>query len=171
MKNYYLTYFLLMRHPILLKSIFAFLLALIFVSCQENDVISPENGSYNEPPLPTESHPAKAIELTNTQQNISKSLQAFSWDIFEAISNQQKNSDGNKNLIFSPLSLEIDLAMLLNGLQGETLQEMLETMHLSEYTVSEINQYFNDLSNGIAEALNALGGGGLFSKPGEVQIF
>lgn len=130
------------------------LITFAITSCQEDDVISPENGSYNEPPLPTESHPAKAIELTSTQQNISKSLQTFSWDIFEVISNQQKNSDGNKNLIFSPLSLEIDLAMLLNGLQGETLQEMLEIMHLSGYTVNEINQYFNDLSVGMVEADN-----------------
>lgn len=130
------------------------LITFAITSCQEDDVISPENGSYNEPPMPTESHPAKDIELTSTQQNISKSLQAFSWDIFEAISNQQQNLGGNENLIFSPLCLEIDLAMLLNGLQGETLQEMLEIMHLSGYTVSEINQYFKDLSVGMVEADN-----------------
>ena len=137
------------------KFILCITLATFAIASCNDDVISPENGSYNEPPLPTESHPAKAIELTSTQQNISKSLQTFSWDIFEAISNQQKNSGENKNVIFSPLSLEVDLAMLLNGLQGETLQELLEIMHLSGYTVSEINQYFNDLSNGIAEADNA----------------
>ena len=130
------------------------MVALAIASCND-DIISPENGSYNEPPLPTESHPAKAIELTSTQQNISTSLQTFSWDIFEAISNQQKNSGENKNVIFSPLSLEVDLAMLLNGLQGETLQELLEIMHLSGYSVSEINQYFKDLSEGIVEADNA----------------
>ena len=136
------------------KFILCITLATFAIASCNDDVISPENGSYNEPPLPTESHPAKAIELTSTQQNISKSLQTFSWDIFEAISNQQKNSGENKNVIFSPLSLEIDLAMLLNGLQGETLQELLEIMHLPGYTISEINQYFNDLSNGIAEADN-----------------
>lgn len=138
------------------KFIFCIALATFAIaSCNNDDVISPENGSYNEPPLPTESHPAKAIELTNTQQNISKSLQTFSWDIFEVISNQQKNSGENQNVIFSPLSLEVDLAMLLNGLQGETLQELLEIMHLSGYTINEINQYFNNLSEGIIEADNA----------------
>lgn len=137
------------------KFIFCIAIVAFTIASCNDDVISPENDSYNEPPLPTEYHPAKAIELTSTQQNISKSLQTFSWDIFEAISNQQKNSGENKNVIFSPLSLEIDLAMLLNGLQGETLQEMLEIMHLSGYTISEINQYFNDLSVGITEADNA----------------
>ena len=115
-------------------SFYIALMAIVITSCQDDDVMpSGQNPNYNEPPLETELHPAKAIELTGTQQNISKSLQTFSWEIFEVISIQQKNSGEYKNLIISPLSFEIDLAMLLNGLKGETLQEMLEAMHLSEY--------------------------------------
>lgn len=94
--------------------------------------------------------PAKPIVLTETQQNISKSLQNFSWNMMEKLSAGKQND--NNNLVFSPLSLNTDLAMLLNGAQGEGLQQMLDQMQLSGYEIDNINQYFKTLSKGIYEA-------------------
>lgn len=137
----------------ILKFLFATaLVALAMTSCSDSDdELAP---GTNEPPMATESHPAKAIELTAQQQDMTKSLQIFSWEIFEAISAQQRESGKNENLIFSPLSLEIELAMLLNGLQGETLQGMLDMMHLSGYDTEQLNQYFKRILDGIEDADN-----------------
>lgn len=141
-----------------LRFIFAIALTVFTITgCQDNDeeVITPKEKTENsEPPMETQSHPAKAIDLTESQQNITKSLQEFSWDIFKTISNQEHNSSNPQNAIFSPLSFEINLTMLLNGAEGTTLQEILAAMRLVGHDANELNQYFQVLSDGIDEADN-----------------
>ncbi len=50
---------------------------------------------------------------------------AFAFDLYQAI------SDGDANLIFSPYSISMALAMVYAGARGETAQEMADTLHLT----------------------------------------
>lgn len=110
-----------------------------------------EGTNYNEPPMETTRHAAKAIEFNASQKSVNEGLRNFSWDLFAEISGQ--NVDGT-NLIFSPLSLQAELAMLLNAADDATIPELLEAMHLSENNVADVNQYFCHLAKGITEADN-----------------
>ena len=110
-----------------------------------------EETGYNEPPMGTTAHAAKAIELNASQMSVNEGVRNFSWDLFAVISEQ--NTD-RANLIFSPLSLQVELAMLLNAANYATIPTLLEAMHLSENDVTDVNQYFSHLAKGITEADN-----------------
>lgn len=137
-------------------------LSLLCAACQDDDaVIVPEepvteqeqeNSDYNEPAMETVAHAAKAIELSASQKSINEGLRNFSWDLISVI-NESPTYD-NKNVIFSPLSLEVALAMLFNATDDATLQESLSAMHLSGYNAKELNQYFSHFTTGITEADN-----------------
>jgi serpin B len=54
--------------------------------------------------------------------------------------------------MISPISLEVDLGMFINGLEGETLKEVLKTMGLENYTKEQINDFFKTMMTGIEKA-------------------
>jgi serpin B len=57
---------------------------------------------------------------------------------FKLFSEMQRHSEGN--MLISPSSVSIALAMTYNGASGETQQAMAQTMELSDLSVAEINQ-------------------------------
>lgn len=149
-----------------LKSLlFVVAMAFVLVSCQDDavpeepaidqDVTEIEQDStqigqnYNEPEMKYSTHAAKSIILSDRQKSINAGVQSFSWDLFSEISEQYW---AEENLVFSPFSLQVELAMLLNAADDKTLQETLAATHLSEYSVAELNQFFSDFAVGIAEA-------------------
>lgn len=138
------------------------MIAFAMVACQDDSApeeqenpegpkTEQEGTNYNEPPMETTAHPAKAIELNASQKSVNEGLRNFSWDLFAVISRQ--NVDG-ANLIFSPLSLQVELAMLLNAANDATIPELLEAMHLSGSDVTDVNLYFSHLAKGINDADN-----------------
>jgi serpin B len=79
------------------------------VACIENMASSQNN--KRPPELPGE---------------VMKGNQGFAWDLYGKL----KEKDGN--LFYSPFSISTALAMTSAGAKGETLQEMLSTLHLPE---------------------------------------
>ena len=55
-----------------------------------------------------------------------------------------KNSD-KKNIILSPLSASIMLGLVMNGADGETLQQMQRTLGFEGLTQAEINEWYKSL--------------------------
>ena len=55
-----------------------------------------------------------------------------------------KNSD-KKNIILSPLSASIMLGMVMNGADGETLQQMQRALGFEGLTQAEINEWYKSL--------------------------
>lgn len=51
----------------------------------------------------------------------------------------------NKNLIFSPLSISIAIAMTSNGSNGQTLEDIRKTMEFQDFTEAQINSYYNKI--------------------------
>ena len=145
--------------------IIASLVALFLWSCGNNHeeaieqpVPSPTSDKLPETPVfktetdpefPVTRHSYKPVELDETQQAINAKLQDFSWKLFKKVyANRAKGS----NLMISPISLEIDLGMFINGLEGESLKEMMKTLELEEYSKNDINDYFKTILAGIEQA-------------------
>ena len=71
----------------------------------------------------------------------------FDIKLFQAVS----SSDTGANVFISPLSVEVVLAMILNGAEGDTLDEMIEALELSGLTKEQINEHYHDLLETLIE--------------------
>ncbi|MFC1978637.1 serpin family protein [Chloroflexota bacterium] len=71
----------------------------------------------------------------------------FDIKLFQAVS----SFDTGNNVFMSPLSVEVVLAMMLNGAEGDTLYEMIETLELSDFTKQQINERYHDLIETLKE--------------------
>ncbi len=94
--------------------------------------------------------PAKAIQLDAASKAVNEGMKAFAWKLFGQVMNGEKGKD----VLVSPYSLEADLSVLLCGLQGETRQELLGVMGLTNASETDINRYITTMDKGIAEADN-----------------
>ncbi|MFW5805865.1 MAG: serpin family protein [Bacteroidales bacterium] len=106
--------------------------ALFFSSCEKDG----ENLDYKE------------IELSQTQKNMVASGNTFS---FELIRTVHESSDENKNLMISPLSVHLALAMTANGAKENTLDEMLDVLGFQDFDMDEFNAYFKYLMDELTE--------------------
>jgi len=99
------------------------------------------NGNIVEP---DDIDPDPPRELNESEKVIASSDVAFSYRIFS----ETVNYDGNaENVFISPLSISMALAMVLNGAEGETHNQIKETLGLSELDENEINENFLSLMN------------------------
>lgn len=99
-----------------------------------------------EPPV---THSYTPVSLDNTQREINQKVNTFSWKLFKEVYLNRNEGD---NLMISPISLAVDLGMFINGLEGETLQQVLKTMGLEDYSKAQLNDYFQTMMNGIEKA-------------------
>ncbi len=79
--------------------------------------------------------------LTAQEKELIDAGNAFSYEIFRRIS----ASEGNKNIIISPLSISMALGMVLNGSAGETRKAMKETLGMSTMELEQINRSYQSL--------------------------
>ena len=99
-------------------------------SCQKNDLNPDDNRVIN-----LDEKSARLVEADN----------AFGLKIFQKI---REESDKD-NLMISPLSISVALAMAYNGAEGETKDEMRETMELNGLSAEEINASYRLLINAL----------------------
>lgn len=69
----------------------------------------------------------------------------FGLELFQKI----RQSDNNENIMVSPLSVSVALAMAYNGASGETKAEMEKTLKLNGLTTSQINDTYKTLISAI----------------------
>ena len=112
-----------------MKTIISLSLVLIFTSmssCQKNDLEPDEN---------------KIINLDEKSAQLVEADNAFGLELFQKI---REESD-EENLMISPLSVSVALAMAYNGADGDTKTEMKEVMKLNGLTIEEINASYKML--------------------------
>ena len=107
------------------------LLSLAFVltsisSCQKNDPVPDEN---------------KIINLDEKSAQLVEADNAFGLELFQQI---RENSD-EENLMISPLSVSVALAMAYNGAGSETKSEMEKVLKLNGLTKEQINASYEKL--------------------------
>ncbi len=105
------------------------------------------SGSDPEGDTPT---PLKKIALTTQQEAIQSHEIDFSLNLFKEIVAREPN----KNLMISPFSASLCLAMTASGAEGETYTQMASTLGFGGFTREEIGEYYKVLCNGLLEADN-----------------
>lgn len=113
------------------------LLSMVAISCMALTSCSNDE----EGPNPVETR----ISLTSEQAGISDRLQTFSWQLLDQLYQQAPI----KNALCSPLSIETNLGMVLNGMTGEGKQELLSLLGLEGMSDETINLFFQTMAIGI----------------------
>ena len=88
--------------------------------------------------------PAEPIILTAKQIEKLNADNRFSLKMFRAVSEMN-----GENTFFSPLSLNLALGMLYNGASGDTRTEMAEVLGMADFTDTEINGYYQKMSQAL----------------------
>ncbi len=87
------------------------------------------------------------LQLTPQEQQMAASANEFALDLFKAL-NQGREE---KNTLVSPYSAMQVLAMVANGADGTTRQEIVDALRMGD-NVDEINSYIEHLRSGLAKA-------------------
>ena len=82
------------------------------------------------------------LELTPKSKMLIQADNAFGLELFREVVGSEENA---KNIMVSPLSVSLALAMTYNGADSTTREAMEETLHLSGLTVDEINNTYKNL--------------------------
>ncbi len=80
------------------------------------------------------------IQLSPTEQKITTEANDFAFNFFKALNEEHKDD----NTFISPYSMAQVLAMLANGAQGETYNEIVKVLGIS-YNINEVNSYYKHL--------------------------
>ncbi|MDR1763959.1 MAG: serpin family protein [Dysgonamonadaceae bacterium] len=112
------------------KLVFLSLVLFGLSACNE---ISDEKNEYAEPII---------ISLTENEQKLTEAGQILG---FELLSEVMKLDDTGENPVVSPLSLNMALAMVWNGADGETRDSIQKVMGMSDISQDEVNAYFKKL--------------------------
>ncbi len=86
------------------------------------------------------------IDLLAADTSILKSDQAFAFDFFAKVFNEEHN-DKDENFMVSPFSLSMALAMTWNGSEGDTKQAMQRTLGIGDCSDDEVNSYFRKMKS------------------------
>ncbi len=84
----------------------------------------------------------KEIKLTLKGKQLVEADNLFGLKLFNEV---LKSEEAEKNIMISPLSVSIALAMTYNGADSTTKEAMEKTLELSGLSVEEINQNYKDL--------------------------
>ena len=83
------------------------------------------------------------IELDVQQRSIQKKSNDFANQLMTHAAKE------NKNILISPLSLQVTLGMLANGANNETCNEIVTALGLKDYSLEELNEFHKIVMNGI----------------------
>ncbi|MDR3219972.1 MAG: serpin family protein [Dysgonamonadaceae bacterium] len=116
-----------------MKNLVLVLLALtgLFLSACDND--SNGESTFQEP---------IKINLSGSELQMANEGNAFAAKLFSAI---YENEEEKENIVISPLSLNMALAMAWNGAGGETKQAIQKAMGMGDYPQTEVNAYFKKM--------------------------
>ena len=134
-----------------MKKVFFYALAACILccnyACNEEDTQAEETPSIIEelPPIIEEvPPPVDPIVFATRQEEKASADNYFAFNIFKEVS-----KESGANTFFSPLSLNMALGMLFNGASGDTRTEMAEVLGMAGFTETEINEYYQNLSQTI----------------------
>jgi serpin B len=136
--------------------IFLFSLAFCFLlfSCESKnidnqeipeDIGTQDTDSTDSPGSKYISDPIQ-IGLTANERAMTSDNTNFAMKFFSTI---YDNSKSVENIVVSPFSMSMALAVLRNGAEGETKQAIQETMGMKDFPESEINAYFRKLKDAL----------------------
>ena len=87
-------------------------------------------------------------ELSSSEKKLVEDGQSFGFNVFKST----VEGDDAENVFISPLSISIALGMTMNGSEGETFEQMRETLALQGLSQEEINEGYKSLIKLLTEA-------------------
>jgi len=132
-KNYWVKFMLHNRGFSIVIITWILLFSGIFLlnACEPN-ITGSDNGPSGELPR----------ELAPTEMMLIEADRSFSYELFRKTVEYDSDSE---NLMISPLSISMALSMTLNGAQGQTFEDMRNTLYLADMNMDEINEAFQSL--------------------------
>ena len=107
----------------------------IICSCEKNEpVVLKPVGSSAE----AEFRRMENIEFTKADESIAASVDVFGINLFNEIASENTAD----NVVISPVSASIALAMTANGAKGRTLSQITEALGLNDFSKDALNRYF-----------------------------
>lgn len=85
------------------------------------------------------------IAFTSVEVEAMARTNGFGWNLFKAVDEQESGS-----FMISPLSAVMNLSMLANGAQGETLSQILDALEVGEGDLNNLNTYSKKILEGIS---------------------
>jgi serpin B len=131
-------------------SVIMIAMSVCFVSCQTDNNVAVLPDQPNEPEVVTPTLPdifgQADIQLTPMEQTILQSNNAFAFRLLNTV---VKNGKGDENILLSPLSASLALAMLNNGAYGVTQDEIRKALGYGNCTQEEMNVFFQKMISGM----------------------
>ena len=134
-----------------MKRLFIYLwLTVAFMACQTIDPsIEPEQEQEQEQKQEeeeglevVEKKERVDIQLTDTEKQIATKSNVFAFDLLRTVS---KNETSEQNILISPLSASMVFAMLNNGADGVTKEEIQGTLGYGDFSTEAMNEYFKKM--------------------------
>jgi serpin B len=99
------------------------------------------------PPDPVEVNPREDLVLTAAEETVVARNSVLAFNLLRQVAGEAPND----NLLVSPLSLSLALAMLNNGANGLTQQEIQTALGYGDVTREEANGYFRKMIDALQE--------------------
>ncbi len=104
--------------------------------------------SCGKEPFPQGAQDPKPIEVDATTRTLISASNRFGFDLFRDI--YQHETEG-KNLMISPLSIQLALSMTYNGAGGTTKEAFEKVLHAGELPEADLNKANHDLTKALLE--------------------
>jgi len=88
------------------------------------------------------------LKLTAKEQQKAEADNKFTFNLLKQVAAGEPTS---KNLMLSPLSVSIAVAMTSNGSNGQTLTDIRNAMQFKDFTEAEVNSYYQKLIKSLPE--------------------
>ena len=147
---------------VLVCVILAIIIPVNIIGCSRHDIIKDNKNTDN----PVTSNDAESTDNANNleisgktadQQFISSQLN-FALELFKQNVNKCR-TEGNNNVLVSPLSVMLALSMTANGADGETLKEMEKVLAATDLggslTIDDLNEYLYAHAKKLSSDYNA----------------
>lgn len=82
------------------------------------------------------------LRLNQNELDLCEAANEFGFNLFQEVAAVEAIANPGENLLVAPVSVSYCLGMILNGASGETQQEMIDALELSDFTIREINEAY-----------------------------
>ena len=109
-------------------------------------VLSSCNNESDIPNVKNEEPAQYTIKLSAPQKKVLSQSNDFAFDVLKAVNNE------NTNAFISPYSLGQALAMIANGAEGETLEEIAAVLKIGDgISIDDINTYYATMNKALTD--------------------
>ena len=113
------------------------------------------SASCNKEPDPVDQpqdKPAPEILLTTGETKVSSTGNLLAFEFLEMITREEVISGKKENIMISPLSLNLAMAMAWNGATGNTKDQIKEALGFVGDTDQDVNSFFKKMTEALPEA-------------------